>query len=348
MQAFKPFVYTQTTVDSGILLDPNDPSKGNRMIKVPMQHKNSESILLPMLDKQFKSTKLGGIMKAMQDNSIDVVMFESAVKVGLQGVLDINNLNSREDIANYISSFKGDNQVFKTISYEDYKIQQPIPEHLQDTSQLFGTQLRKLIISDIAEDAVFKVRGKDFSKKELLSLYNNSIIENTIEAFDGIKEEFKDTKSLQAIIENELINNSRYSKDLLNACQLDNNGNFVLPLFDPSQSDRIQQLLNSIWKSRITKQKIKGGKAVQMSSYGFSDDLHLKFKDVDGKVSIDYMECYLPFWSEKMPKDWNLNGFIDPKTGIMDINKMLSEGIIDEEFLEAISYRIPTEDKYSM
>ena len=49
-----------------------------------------------------------------------------------------------------------------------------------------------------------------------------------------------------------------------------------------------------------------------------------------------------------MPKGWDVNGFIDPNTGIMDINKMLKSGIIDEEFLEAISYRIPTEDKYSM
>ena len=152
MQAFKPFVYTQTTVDSGILLDANDPSKGNRMIKVPVQHKNSESILLPMLGMQFKSPKLRGMMQAMNDHQIDVIMFDSAVKVGLQGVLDINDMQDRKQISDYIGSFKNDNQVFKTISYEDYKIQQPIPEHLQDTSQLFGTQLRKLVISDIATD----------------------------------------------------------------------------------------------------------------------------------------------------------------------------------------------------
>lgn len=246
MQAFKPFVYTQTSVDSGILLDSNDPSKGNRMIKVPVQHKNSEAILLPMIGMQFNSPKLRGIMQAMSENSIDVVMFDSAVKVGLQGVLDINEMNDRRQIANYIKSFKDNNQVFKTISYEDYKIQQPIPEHLQDTSQLFGTQLRKLVISDIAMDAIFNINGKTLNKEQLQKLYNNTIIENIIDSYEGLIEEFGSVEKLQSIIENELINNSRYSKDLLNACQLDTNKKFVLPLFDPSQSGRIQQLLNSI------------------------------------------------------------------------------------------------------
>lgn len=349
IQAFKPFVYTQTTVDSGVLIDANDPSKGNRMIKVPTQHKNSEAILLPMLGMQFNSPKLRGLMQAMSEHQIDVVMFESAVKVGLQGVLDINEMTDRNQISKYIGSFKNDNQVFKTISYEDYKIQQPIPEHLQDTSQLFGTQLRKLVIADIASDAVFNIRGNNLNREELLNLYNNLIIENTIESYEGLIDEFGTPEKLQEIIEKELINNSRYSKDLLNAAQLGSDGKFVLPLFDPSQSNRIQQLLNSIWKSRVTKQKIKGGKAVQVSSFGLSDSLELKFKEVDGKVAIEYMEAYLPFWSENVPANWESSGdFVDPNTGIMDVSKMLKAGIIDEEFLEGISYRIPTEDAYSI
>lgn len=40
-----------------------------------------------------------------------------------------------------------------------------------------------------------------------------------------------------------------------------------------------------------------------MSSFGLSDTLELKFHEVDGKPAIEYMECYLPFWSEKMPKN---------------------------------------------
>ena len=42
----------------------------------------------------------------------------------------------------------------------------------------------------------------------------------------------------------------------------------LIYLFDHSQANRIEQLLNSVWKSRVTKQKIKGGKAVNMTSVG--------------------------------------------------------------------------------
>ena len=97
----------------------------------------------------------------------------------------------------------------------------------------------------------------------------------------------------------------------------------------------LKQLINSIWKSRITKQKIKGGKVVNMSSFGVHDNLELKYsRDSEGKVHIEYMEVYMPFWSEKVPE--NLQGFIDPNTGIMDVQEMLDAGIIDEAFLQGV------------
>ena len=343
-QAFKPFVYTQNARDSGVA-SARDPET-NMLLKVPTQHKNSETILLPIMKKQYKSVKINGLLKAMQDHELDVIMFDSAVKVGLQGVLDINNFETSKEIVDYIGSFKEDSQVFKTVSYEDYKIQQPIPEHLQDAEQLFGTQLRKLFLSDISDDSDLKInlRGKEFNKKDFVQLVDNLIIENIIEPYETLKNDFKDKDRLLGIIKEELISNTRYSRDLFNALQVDEKGELILPFYDPSQSDRIQQLLNSIWKSRITKQKIKGGKAVQVSSYGLSDNLELKYKRINGKISIDYMEVYLPFWSNTIPQ--GLDSF--EKDGILDVQEMLDKGIIDEEFLEGIAYRIPTEDKYSM
>ena len=52
---------------------------------MPTQHKNAEFILLPQYAKQFESPLLQGILDAMNKHNLDVVMFESAVKVGLQG-----------------------------------------------------------------------------------------------------------------------------------------------------------------------------------------------------------------------------------------------------------------------
>lgn len=62
--------------------------------KVPVQHKNSEFLLLAMHEliagPLGRSGKLKAINKFMEDNQIDVVQFESTTKVGKQGVINLN------------------------------------------------------------------------------------------------------------------------------------------------------------------------------------------------------------------------------------------------------------------
>lgn len=110
-----------------------------------------------------------------------------------------------------------------------------------------------------------------------------------------------------------------------------------MPLFEPSQSMRIQTLVNSIIRSQITKQKIKGGSLVQATNFGLSDDLNIVFSE-DGK-SIKYFECYMPWYSKEY-----LSELLD-ENNELDIEKLEREA---PELLDLIGYRIPTEDKYSM
>lgn len=346
-QALKPFVYTQYAQNSGILIDPKDPSKGEIVLKVPTQHKNAEILLLPQMAEQFNSPKLRGINRAMELYDIDVVMFKTAVKEGSQGVIDINSLETSDEIAAYIGTFKENSEYFKSIPYEDYKIQQPVPESLQDTEGLVASQVRRILTLDTQDSDNFYIRGQKLTRDEALALYDNVLIENILETYTEVSEMFNDPKELQDILENEIIGNDRYARDLLTGIQMDEQGRPVLPYFEPSQSNRIQQLLHSVWKSRTTKQKIKGGKVINMSSYGVSDLLTINYHTVDGKTAIESVEAFLPFPSENMPTNWE-QGFVDPNTGIMDVNTMLEAGFIDENFLEAIAYRVPTEDDYSI
>lgn len=245
-QALKPFVYTQYTQTSGVLIDANDPSKGEIPLKVPTQHKNAEILLLPQLAEQFNSPRLRGINKAMELYDIDVVMFKTAVKEGSQGVIDINSLKTSDEIAAYIGSFKENNEYFKNIPYEDYKIQQPVPESLQDTEGLVASQVRRILTLDTKESDNFYIRGKKLTRDEAITLYDNIMIENILESYKEVSEMFNDPKELQDILENEIIGNDRYARDLLNGIQIDEQGRPVLPYFEPSQSNRIQQLLHSI------------------------------------------------------------------------------------------------------
>ena len=366
-QTKKPYVYTQVNNNSGI--------EGHTGIKTPVQHKNSEFLLLAMHEliagPLRKSGKLRAINEFMENYQIDVVQFESTTKAGKQGVINLNtklNMTSEEKAEldsklnngeitqeQYnkvieentvpITSYKDTMDVLKEytglgkgvenpnvvhkISYEDYGIQTATPEHAIDAVQLVGTQIRKLITADISDDAIIEVNGKKMTKKEWLDLYNEINTENILQAFIGIDEIFKDPKKVEEILLEEMRGNQRYGIDMIRACTLDENNNFNIPLFDPVQSQRVQTLINSVIKSRITKQKIRGGALIQVSDYGLTDELHIVFEGEGANKRIKYLECYMPAYS----KDF-YEPLMDPNTHQLDVTKL------PDDLRKLIGYRV--------
>lgn len=369
-QAKKPYVYTQVNNNSGV--------EGHTGIKTPVQHKNSEFLLLAMHELVAgplgRSSKLKAINRFMEDNQIDVVQFESTTKVGKQGVIDLNDVSTEDEVTQRLKDTTGigfgneNPNVVHKVSYEDYGIQTATPEHAIDAVQLVGTQIRKLITADISDDTTITVDGRSMTKKEWLDLYNAINTENILQAFADVDEIFKDSKEVEKILLEEIRGNQRYGMDMMRACTLDENNNFNIPLFDPVQSQRVQTLLNSVIKSRITKQKIRGGALIQVSDYGLTDELNVVFKDKDGNLmswdkyskehrnatreeyeafvnearkngglSIAYLECYMPAYSREFYEP-----LMDPNTHQLDVTKL------PEDLRKLIGYRVPTEDKYSM
>lgn len=337
-QTKKPYVYTQVNNNSGI--------EGHTGIKTPVQHKNSEFLLLAMHEliagPLGRSDKLKAINKFMEDNQIDVVQFESTTKVGKQGVIDLNDVNTEADVIQRLKDTTGigfgneNPNVVHKVSYEDYGIQTATPEHAIDAVQLVGTQIRKLITADIS-DVTIEVNGKKMTKKEWLDLYNAINTENILQAFADVDKIFKDPKKVEEILLEEIRGNQRYGMDMMRACTLDENNNFNIPLFDPVQSQRVQTLLNSVIKSRITKQKIRGGALIQVSNYGLTDELHVVFEGEGANKRIKYLECYMPAYSREFYEP-----LMDPNTHQLDVTKL------PEDLRKLIGYRVPTEDKYSM
>lgn len=374
-QTKKPYVYTQVNNMSGI--------EGHTGIKTPVQHKNSEFLLLAMHEliagPLGKSDKLRAINDFMEENNIDVAQFESTTKVGKQGVINLNtklNMTSEEKLELDSKLSRGEitqdqyNKIIKEktipitsyedtitvlkeatglsigmenpnvvhkVSYEDYGIQTATPEHAIDAVQLVGTQIRKLITADISPDAIIEVNGRKMTKQEWLNLYNAINTENIIQAFAGIDEIFKDPKKVEETLLEEIRGNQRYGIDMIKACTLNENNQFNIPLFDPVQSQRVQTLLNSIIRSRITKQKIKGGALIQVSDYGLTDELHIVFEGEGENKRIKYLECYMPAYSREFYGPLMKEG-----THELDITKL------PDDLRKLIGYRIPTEDKYSM
>jgi len=169
-------------------------------------------ILLPNVND--KDSKLNGMYEFMTKNDIDLILFESAVKVGGHSKIDLNNTTTSEGAYNILSEAleQGKMQEFP---YEYYKIQQPVPEHLIDTTSLVGTQLRKLLISNFSADDIFdfEINGKKTTKDELLQRYTELINENLLTSFENLLNDFKDVESVYNMLVREIRSNARYDND---------------------------------------------------------------------------------------------------------------------------------------
>ena len=345
----KPYLYTQT----------NQPDRVGGVMRMAVQHKNSEMIMLTQAifgSILHQSGKLKGLSEFMEDKNIDidVAMFGTAVKVGGQGFIDLNGIENAEDVKSklqkkvYIEGTDTINpEVVHEYNWDDYGIQVATPEHGINAIQLVGTQIRRLIGTDIGTDATFKVGNKSLTRDQWRDYFNAVNTANIREAFEKLDKDFRNPKKISDLLISEIKSNSRYSNDLIEAVTLDENGQFNIPIFDPSQSQKIQELLNSIVKSRIVKQKINGGALIQATAWALNEKDRPQIvwgKDKNGQEYIKYIEAYIA-----CPDD-RLYELLLEDDGSININKKDSKGnyIVPAKYREAIGYRIPTEDKYSM
>jgi predicted NAD-dependent protein-ADP-ribosyltransferase YbiA (DUF1768 family) len=341
----KPYLYTQV----------NQDDKVGGTMRMAHQHKNSEMIMLTQSifgAILHQSGKLKGLSEFMEEHDIDVAMFGTAVKVGGQGLIDINGVKDADKVKKILQekTIKGKDfnpEVVHEFNWEDYGIQVATPEYGINAIQLVGTQLRRLIGTDMNANAEFEVGGMKLNRDQWRNYFNAVNTANIREAYEALDKKFNDPKQTSDLLISEIKSNARYSNDLIEAVSLDENGNFKIPLFDFTQSQKIQELLNSIIKTRIVKQKIAGGALIQASAWALNekDKPHVVWgTDANGKKYIKYMEAYIA-----CPDD-RLYDLLLEDDGSININKRDSKGhyIVPEKYRQAIGYRIPTEDKYSM
>lgn len=422
-QPLKPFVYSQieksTDVDGAPM----------RNLKMGVQNKNSEYLLImadAMLqgENTGKPNLLRAIYNVMESShydevtgeykrdGIDTVQFVSAVKAGETGVLSLNeylNDENGEAIAENVlkahiynttttinpetgeavESREYNNNVVHAIPFEDYCLQQEVPQHFREhgDGQVHGSQLRYIVVSELAdyndagEAVTYKVEGRKLSAKEFKAEYERTVAANIEDSINELSEMLELNKTgedggidivkrnttLSKLLQKEILSSPRYGIDLYQACSVDENGKFRIPLGDPIQSKRVEQLINSIIKNHINKQKIAGGPVVQVSNFGTSRQLNIRFKDKNGGMlmtrdewekstssskgnsfkeyisqnqgGIAYFEVFAPIYANEL-----FEKFAD-KNGVINMEAI---EMVSPELLKMIGYRIPTEAKYSM
>ena len=442
-QPLKPFVYSQIEKSSGVANAPLDK------LKVPVQNKNSEYLLI-MADAILQNENTGrpnllrAIYEVMEEShydedgnyktdGIDTVQFESTVKSGLMGRINLNKYvndangeakakavmeaclyettpktvqevnpetGESEDVTVNTKTGKYNQTYVHELPFEDYCLQQEVPEHFKNHEQVHGSQLRYIVVSELAtkdgfgNDATYEVEGRKVSANEFKAEYEQTVADNIEDSISELESTLglnststKDRNiALSKILQREILSSPRYGVDLLQACSVDENGRFRIPLGDPIQSKRVEQLINSIIKNRVNKQEIAGGPVVQVTNFGTSRELNIRFKDKNGgllKTRAEYEKN--PIKKELSQTDkfnakykglkvsestMSYKDYIKENQGgiayfevfapiyannlfsqFADKNGNISiEALeaLDSDLLKMIGYRIPTEAKYSM
>lgn len=339
LQPIKPYMFAPHITDSGV-----DINGKNTSLYQPLQNKNSEAVLIPQMVQN--SPLLSALVKGMEDNGIDAVYFESAVKEGIelntsQELKDKLRKQGKPILPDAVLHFNGDprelsetNVKYYYLSNDDYMYQMDTPEHFRNTLQLFGSQIRKHIIANLDEDAEFYIEDMKFTGKNIASLFDDILAWNYDKNYKKVIDKIGTIDGLARELQGGVMQR-KFAENTTEAVQLMNYKGekvFKLPLYFPLQSNRIFQMISSIFRNNIIRNKVSGGALYQVSSYGFDNSLKVHMKD----GHIEYVDCIMPYtYSNQLAQLADENGIIDPSK------------VEDKELLKVICYRIPTEDKYS-
>ena len=339
LQPIKPYMFAPHITDSGV-----DINGKNTSLYQPLQNKNSEAVLIPQMVQN--SPLLSALVKGMEDNGIDAVYFESAVKEGIelntsQELKDKLRKQGKPILPDAVLHFNGDprelsetNVKYYYLSNDDYMYQMDTPEHFRDTLQLFGSQIRKHIIANLDEDAEFYIEDMKFTGKNIASLFDDILAWNYDKNYKKVIDKIGTIDGLARELQGGVMQR-KFAENTTEAVQLMNYKGekvFKLPLYFPLQSNRIFQMISSIFRNNIIRNKVSGGALYQVSSYGFDNSLKVHMKD----GHIEYVDCIMPYtYTNQLAQLADENGMIDPSK------------VEDKELLKVICYRIPTEDKYS-
>ena len=367
-QPIKPYMYTLEKVSLN--------NETGDMALIPVQHKYAEIVLIPELMKEGKLKDLALWMENHTDSEgrpepIDMVASTKCVKVGAFGSVQLKGVNTTEAIKDAM-----DKAWIHNLSWSDYRIQSGVPEHLNH-AQLFGTQIRKLILANIN-------KGKDYNYlsnilnqitddprglkvylpgmgkvylngNNLISFYNSLIMANMFDSYNQFASQTATVKALSDKMIQSVISNSNQSEDNAFAFSVIEEGmtgvgEFVVPLGEPGMEHDASALLFSLFKKGVNKQKIKGGSAVQASTMGLSgyEDSGELFEVVSPEGdNVLYDEVEMP-WnvSYKSATGKNVALRFEDWCNTDGTLKMSDKIVYGDEAKEYLSWPVSGRDKY--
>jgi hypothetical protein len=344
-----------------------------------MYIKSSSFPLIPQLTSGFEIDKLRVAMEKMEAAKKQNVRasYQTANKVGsLNNPVKIWNKDGAID-EEALKNMEASSMI---LDRKNFRIQQEIPFKSGKTGEdkiTLGTQLMKLLFGDeIMNESGFTFNGETYTGKELHKKYNELFITLIKEKKNQLYSELgldsngtpvdakKSTERLQQLLKDEAVKRGYPLQDI-EGLTLTPDGQFNLPLWASSNSNRYESMLNAIVTNRIIRMKFPGNSFVVGSEEGFRKQDN--FEGVDTSRII-----WTSSWNGKSLQGAYFNNgqlkkaqvlisskFKTPDGKLLDLFERadvgykyitkndnggfsLKEDMFDKELLAMITFRIPT------
>lgn len=331
----------------------------------PIQIKNAEFVLIPRF---LGNSELGLLAKYMTDNNIGQVNFTTTEKATTNRVLEFWDAHGKFPSKERLKQFNEDIQTkYKTGWYSNLYTQQDIPQHM-DGENKAGLQIVKKLIDNIGNTPEGQSLIKDFFDNFTANIQDSfkdaaSRIGVSIDARgDVVYEEGKvkiDNNQFIALIKDELTRRGLDSNYRKYAEINPETGLPYMPAWTNLVRSKIENIVNSIFTNRVTRQVLPGFHASQVSDVGITalsdrtnlrDLMQSKVEEKHGyslgrkltyhKDGSQIVEILLPKWMVKAYNTYDNEGNL--------VHEVTLEDLQNAGLDTMIGYRIPTEGKQSI
>lgn len=325
-------------------------------LQVPIYDKMS---LATVFKRVAKGRDLQRVYDLMRDQDIDMIKFDTAVKSGLRqkGTFYVEGAPNEEiqEIPVYEQSFK-------------YLGKQLVTDPHHVSRIALGTQMAKIGVAGVEDDAVYEFNGKQYSGAQLISDYVDAISrlsdigrQHLVEDF-GISEVTENGKTYMTVnrdkfvqmLKDDAINSNLPSNliDVLKTVENENgNKDYYIELSGIPALAWIQSRLISMIKKETIDINTPGGSMIQMSNFAYKDSFaevdaskyeykfnkELRFKDENNRLQAIVS---INLFKDVLPKDYLIEQAKNNGTTYFEEAKKF---ILENQDLAVLSYRIPTQ-----
>lgn len=301
--------------------------------------------------------------------TIDMLVFESAVKVGLGNTFkmykDENNTQLNLEALNRPSYAKTGKRgdlptLVQDIKHLRLQLNTDPHEHMDRS---MGTQAVKMFLSNLRDDLTYgKNKGKAIKGSDIKSTIMQCIDQLTEFGVNDIHKRFFKKENGKWKVDNEKLSqelikeakSSGMSEEIVNALSLNEDGDFNISISALSSRNWIESRIISLINKTVVDINTKGGSAIQMSGFGFKKTAAITYNTNDMSPLNDGKPLQFLRQNGSMEVMLSTNFFrhIVPKEKQANF-KMMRDWLFENKIIGpdsepiGLGYRIPTQGSSS-